>query len=420
MITSEPDLEALKRYRLADYYQFHTGRPSRKQFKMEASKGMFFILLAVFVICAHGQIGVQRSDVCNLDPEIGSCRAFLPSFYFNKNIGMCDCFIYGGCNNGLPLNLFDSLQKCVDSCGVNPKLQIVTDTCKELFRTRDSEANSPKFNETVIARLQEIFNSLGSGQSNQNQPSQRVPNQQQQFQPQGPSSSNQQFQPQSSQQFQTQSPSQQFQPQATSQQFQPQPSPQQFQPQPSPQQFQPQGSSQQFQPQPSPQQFQPQGSSQQFQQQSISQQFQPQLPSQQFQPQSTSQQLPSQQFQPQASSQQFQPSRPVSQSSSRPQSTSSSQSTGPVFPPPVPGVPQRSASEAAQRRQQQQLAETIRQQQEFERQQKIKEQMLLDQQRLQQQSLGQRQRAPVVTNVRNTQGTSSGSIAIGQPVRITG
>ncbi len=34
--------------------------------------------------------------VCNLPGETGMCKAYKPSYFYNKNSGKCEQFIYGG------------------------------------------------------------------------------------------------------------------------------------------------------------------------------------------------------------------------------------------------------------------------------------------------------------------------------------
>ncbi|KAL8588780.1 hypothetical protein ACOMHN_035276 [Nucella lapillus] len=56
----------------------------------------------------------SSNDVCNFPPVTGRCRAYMPSFYYNYNTGMCESFIYGGCGGNA--NRFRSLRKCQRKC----------------------------------------------------------------------------------------------------------------------------------------------------------------------------------------------------------------------------------------------------------------------------------------------------------------
>ena len=60
----------------------------------------------------------QRTDVdvCTLEPETGPCRAYFPKYYFNAKTGKCEKFVYGGCQgNG---NRFDTEEQCYGTCDV--------------------------------------------------------------------------------------------------------------------------------------------------------------------------------------------------------------------------------------------------------------------------------------------------------------
>ena len=57
---------------------------------------------------------LSLSDNCELDPEPGPCFAAIEIFYFNEETGMCEEFIWGGCNGVVP---FSTLEECQDACG---------------------------------------------------------------------------------------------------------------------------------------------------------------------------------------------------------------------------------------------------------------------------------------------------------------
>lgn len=53
-------------------------------------------------------------DVCYLPPDVGPCDAAIPRYFFNPNAGECELFTYGGCNgNG---NNYESYTECMNSC----------------------------------------------------------------------------------------------------------------------------------------------------------------------------------------------------------------------------------------------------------------------------------------------------------------
>ncbi|XP_060520392.1 papilin isoform X2 [Cylas formicarius] len=61
------------------------------------------------------QCGVFRGqDVCNMEQDSGPCRGYFVKYYYDKAVGQCGQFIYGGCQgNG---NRFSSQQECENIC----------------------------------------------------------------------------------------------------------------------------------------------------------------------------------------------------------------------------------------------------------------------------------------------------------------
>merc|ERR1712054_724287 len=60
--------------------------------------------------------------VCELPPEVGTCRAAMPMYYFNPELDLCTEFIYVGCG-GNP-NRFETFEECMDAC--KPLLETCT------------------------------------------------------------------------------------------------------------------------------------------------------------------------------------------------------------------------------------------------------------------------------------------------------
>jgi hypothetical protein len=58
----------------------------------------------------------QQSNVgtCDLEPETGLCRGYFPRFYFDRTTGTCKRFIYGGCGGNL--NNFNTVEECQETC----------------------------------------------------------------------------------------------------------------------------------------------------------------------------------------------------------------------------------------------------------------------------------------------------------------
>lgn len=77
----------------------------------------------------------DRSPVCNVRPDPGTCRAALPRYYYDPETGTCNCFLYGGCREDgkaeSPGSFF-TLGECQQEC-VPPKLE-EGPVCKEIFK----------------------------------------------------------------------------------------------------------------------------------------------------------------------------------------------------------------------------------------------------------------------------------------------
>merc|ERR1712126_770965 len=57
---------------------------------------------------------VGRPALCNLNKESGDCFAAFPMFFFNKDSGSCQKFIYGGCGGNK--NRFWKKKDCEKTC----------------------------------------------------------------------------------------------------------------------------------------------------------------------------------------------------------------------------------------------------------------------------------------------------------------
>lgn len=73
----------------------------------------------------------RRPEGCLVSPETGTCRAFIPSYYFNPQTGSCDCFAFGGCRPNP--NNFASVSDCMETCLVDPSEQFLSSECIRLF-----------------------------------------------------------------------------------------------------------------------------------------------------------------------------------------------------------------------------------------------------------------------------------------------
>jgi hypothetical protein len=68
-----------------------------------------------------------NSTFCTQPSVQGDCRAYIPSFFYNSESGVCEDFVYGGCGGNL--NNFPTLKDCADAavkyCGADPE-KVVT------------------------------------------------------------------------------------------------------------------------------------------------------------------------------------------------------------------------------------------------------------------------------------------------------
>ncbi|XP_060602382.1 kunitz-type U19-barytoxin-Tl1a-like [Ruditapes philippinarum] len=58
---------------------------------------------------------------CQLQKEIGPCRAFIPRFFYNAQTSKCEPFIYGGCWGNA--NNFETESLCQSACSGTPPRQ---------------------------------------------------------------------------------------------------------------------------------------------------------------------------------------------------------------------------------------------------------------------------------------------------------
>lgn len=69
------------------------------------------------IIKLKWQIGtcvLCTAEFCEAEPQVGPCRAAFPRWYFNKETGSCQPFIFGGCR-GNKNNYIDK-EGCMDKC----------------------------------------------------------------------------------------------------------------------------------------------------------------------------------------------------------------------------------------------------------------------------------------------------------------
>ena len=56
----------------------------------------------------------QFVEICSLEPETGTCKGYIPRFFFNSTSNQCEEFIYGGCGGNE--NNFYTIDECLKEC----------------------------------------------------------------------------------------------------------------------------------------------------------------------------------------------------------------------------------------------------------------------------------------------------------------
>lgn len=56
----------------------------------------------------------NNAEICLLPPEVGPCRARIPSFYYSRYTQSCRQFMYGGCEGNA--NNFETREACEEAC----------------------------------------------------------------------------------------------------------------------------------------------------------------------------------------------------------------------------------------------------------------------------------------------------------------
>ncbi|XP_004394142.1 PREDICTED: LOW QUALITY PROTEIN: tissue factor pathway inhibitor 2 [Odobenus rosmarus divergens] len=56
----------------------------------------------------------NKAEICLLSPDVGPCRARIPSNYYDRYTQSCRMFFYGGCQGNA--NNFETLEDCNEAC----------------------------------------------------------------------------------------------------------------------------------------------------------------------------------------------------------------------------------------------------------------------------------------------------------------
>ena len=53
-------------------------------------------------------------EMCTAQKDVGPCRAAIPKYFYNAATGVCEAFVYGGCDGNA--NNFESAEDCDAKC----------------------------------------------------------------------------------------------------------------------------------------------------------------------------------------------------------------------------------------------------------------------------------------------------------------
>ncbi|CAL1526337.1 unnamed protein product [Lymnaea stagnalis] len=77
------------------------------------------MMTKMLVFCLFGmlciRLSTQKTAICELQPDAGTCKGLFDRYFFNKVRGECEYFAYGGCNGNA--NNFKSSELCLTTCG---------------------------------------------------------------------------------------------------------------------------------------------------------------------------------------------------------------------------------------------------------------------------------------------------------------
>lgn len=120
----------------------------------------------------------RQAEECQLPAEPGPCRGTFPSFFFNRNSGQCESFIYGGCMGNH--NRFDTAEACQVTCrGVPTPTQRfhpgskplsgqrrppLSGTANGRYASADSDCNLPQASGLCLAYFPSFFYNPRTGQ----------------------------------------------------------------------------------------------------------------------------------------------------------------------------------------------------------------------------------------------------------------
>ena len=70
--------------------------------------------MSLFVSVMAQAFKSKDPSICDLPKAAGPCRGAIPRFFYNKETGECESFLYGGCSGNE--NNFESKEECERQC----------------------------------------------------------------------------------------------------------------------------------------------------------------------------------------------------------------------------------------------------------------------------------------------------------------
>ena len=81
--------------------------------QIDAKKILILIVAAFMLFLIQCKKDCIKSDRCNLEPDPGLCKAYMPKYYYDKKDKKCKEFIWGGCGGVVP---FETMEECEKQC----------------------------------------------------------------------------------------------------------------------------------------------------------------------------------------------------------------------------------------------------------------------------------------------------------------